>query len=114
MFPQGSTGVPSRCGVTLGQECPPHPGDENAPRMDEPGVRSSSWSRVSPGPDFRPPELNLDQKPLQRGGEGPSLSLHLRMSLVLTTRRLYVCMFGVVGGGQPEVDASRGREDAVT
>lgn len=25
MFPQADTGVLSRCGVTLGQECPPHP-----------------------------------------------------------------------------------------
>lgn len=82
--------------------------------MDEPRVKSSSWSRVSPGPGFRPPELNLYQKPLQGGGEGPGLSPHLRTSLVLTTRRLYVCMFGVVGGGQPEVDAFGGRGGAVT
>lgn len=82
--------------------------------MDEPRVKSSSWSRVSPGPGFRPPELNLYQKPLQGGGEGPGLSPHLRTSLVLTTRRLYVCMFGVVGGGQPEVDAFGGLGGAVT
>ena len=74
IFSQAGTGVPSRCGVTLGQECPPHPGDGNSPKWAESGLRSS-WSRVSPGLGFhprpRPHELNLGQKPpgRQRGAQ---------------------------------------------
>lgn len=112
IFPQAGTGVSSRCGVTLGQECPPHPGDRNSPKWAEPGLRSS-WSRVSPGLGFhprpRPHELNLGQKPpgRQRGAQPVSTPAGVSSSQN-GTGCLCACLgWGVGGRGQPEVAAQK-------
>ena len=110
--PQAGTGVPSRCGVTLGQECPPHPGDGNSPKWAEPGLRSF-WSRVSLGLGFhpcpRPHELNLSQKPpeRQRGAQPVSTPAGVSSSQNGAGCRCACLGWGVGGRGQPEVAAQK-------